>query len=136
MTAMTRLIVSATSASVSPGWAKSMPLPSRSRPRDSSWLLIYSDAVRKFSDSIIAADACSSSWGFLSSRSDLLFGHERSPKGRESLDCCWRRGFLDTNWGSRTVRSLFRIQWKGSDRQNAEWRDPDFVLTKNSMLNA
>jgi hypothetical protein len=37
-----------------------MLLPSRSRPRDNSWVLMYSDAVRRFSDSIIADDVWSS----------------------------------------------------------------------------
>jgi hypothetical protein len=59
-TAMTRVMVSVTSPSLWPGWAKSMLLPSRRRPRDNSWLLMYNDAVRRFSDSIIADDVWSS----------------------------------------------------------------------------
>lgn len=46
-------IVSATSSSESPGSAKSMPRPSRSRPRERSWLFMYSEAVRRLSESIM-----------------------------------------------------------------------------------
>lgn len=38
---------------MSPGSAKSMPRPSRSNPRESNWLLMYSEAVRRLSKSIM-----------------------------------------------------------------------------------
>lgn len=44
----------------SPSWlrpvgsAKSMARPSRNRPRESSWLLMYSEAVRRFERSVMA----------------------------------------------------------------------------------
>jgi len=36
------------------GHAKSIVWPFRSRPRERSWLLIYSEAVRRLSDSILS----------------------------------------------------------------------------------
>jgi len=55
-TLMTLPMVAVSSLSVSPGLAKSILCPSRRSPRDSSWLLMYSDAVRRLSDSIIVPD--------------------------------------------------------------------------------
>lgn len=48
-----RPIVAASSPWFIAGLAKSMLWPSRRRPLESSWLLMYSDAVRRFSVSIM-----------------------------------------------------------------------------------
>jgi hypothetical protein len=40
-----------------PALAKSIESPSRSSPLERSWLLMYDDAVRRLSVSIMAADA-------------------------------------------------------------------------------
>lgn len=84
-TAMTRPIVCASISSppASPylppaGSEKSISSPSRIRPRDSSWLLMYTDAVRRFSESIIAA-ASSKTDQWLRSNRSVGWTREVSP---------------------------------------------------------
>lgn len=63
-----RPIVAASSPWFIAGLAKSMLWPSRRRPLESSWLLMYSDAVRRFSVSIMLG------WRF---KTQIEHGHSR-----------------------------------------------------------
>lgn len=53
MTLITRPIVASIPPSPLSGRANSIVWPFRRRPRERSWLLMYSDAVRRLSDSIV-----------------------------------------------------------------------------------
>lgn len=61
---MTFPIVASIPPSPFSGHAKSIVWPFRSRPRERSWLLIYSDAVRRLSDSMLSVNL-SGSWAFV-----------------------------------------------------------------------
>lgn len=106
-TAITRPIVAATSALVSPGSVKSIVWPSRRRPRDRSWLLMYSDACRRLSSSTMASSFRSSlRWCFWSGGPVRERG--RRDGGLVSFRCCFvsgRRGIVGSGTGNGTAVS-------------------------------
>ena len=92
------------------GRAKSMVCPFRSSPRDKSWLLMYSDAVRRLSASIACMPVVYLGWQKLEDVSHPWRGQRNNPRAfvnffedRHGRGCCVNNALDDRDVKDSTL---------------------------------